>query len=413
MDAMTADVDATTQHVDTRWEKTLVVVGLVLLAANLRPAATSIGPLLEEVREGLGMSASLAGVLATVPVLCFAAFGMLGPAMARRVGIHRTVFLSVCLMLIGLLWRATASSVPLFLLASALALAGMAASNVLLPALVKRHFPTRIARMTAVYSVALIAGAALPTVTAVPIAHVGGSWRWGLGVWGMLAVLALLPWALLLRHDVRGEAASHARIAWSALLRSRLAWAMAGFFAVQSATAYSQFGWLPAIYLDAGLTPGLAALMLGVVVVVSLPVPLVLPTLTARLPSQAPVVVVLGLVTSLGWLGILLAGDTLPWLWAALLGLGSGAFPWVLAILGLRTATAAGTVVLSGFVQSVGYLLAGIGPVLTGLLFDLTGGWTIPLIVLASLGVPMIALGLTFARPRLLEDEIRVTAASG
>jgi MFS family permease len=213
MDAMTADVDATTQHVDTRWEKALVVVGLVLLAANLRPAATSIGPLLEEVREGLGMSASLAGVLATVPVLCFAAFGMLGPAMARRVGIHRTVFLSVCLMLIGLLWRATASSVPLFLLASALALAGMAASNVLLPALVKRHFPTRIARMTAVYSVALIAGAALPTVTAVPIAHVGGSWRWGLGVWGMLAVLALLPWAVLpARRPRRGGVARRHRV---------------------------------------------------------------------------------------------------------------------------------------------------------------------------------------------------------
>jgi MFS transporter, CP family, cyanate transporter len=378
----------------------------VALALNLRPAATSLGVLLTEVRTGLGMSATLAGVLTTVPVLCFAIFGLLGPAAARRWGIHRAVFAAVCLMVLGLVWRATVESIPTFLVASALALAGMAVGNVLLPPLVKRHFPDRIGRLTAVYSVALLAGAALPTVAAVPVAQAAGSWRWGLAIWGLVAALALIPWMVLLRHDVRGEAEEHAGVPWSAVLHSPMAWAMALFFAVQSTTAYSQFGWLPAIYRDAGLDADVASAMLGVLVLVSVPIPLLLPVLIRRLPDQRPVVLAFGLLTTGGWMGLLLAGDTLPWLWAVMLGLGSAAFPWTLAMIGLRTRTPAGTVVLSGFVQSLGYLLAATGPLVTGLVYDATESWTVPLLLLAALGVPMVAFGLVFARPRYLEDRL-------
>jgi CP family cyanate transporter-like MFS transporter len=404
---MTADVHAPDQPLGSRGERALVVVGIVALAVNLRPAVTSLGVLLAEVRTGLGMSASLAGVLTTVPVLCFAIFGLLGPAAARRLGIHRAVFAAVCLMVLGLVWRAAVESVPAFLVASALALAGMAAGNVLLPPLVKRHFPDRIGQLTAVYSVALLGGAALPTLVAVPVAEAAGSWRWGLAIWGIVAAFALIPWAVLLRHDVHGEAEEHASVPWSAVLRAPMAWAMALFFAVQSTTAYSQFGWLPAIYRDAGLEPGPASAMLGVLVLVSVPLPLLLPVLIRRLPDQRVVVLAFGLLTTGGWMGLLLAGDTLPWLWATMLGLGSGAFPWTLAMIGLRTRTPAGTVVLSGFVQSLGYLLAATGPLVTGLVYDATDSWTVPLLMLAALGVPMVAFGLVFARPRYLEEGLR------
>lgn len=403
---MPADLRSTEPHVETRWQKILVVVGLVLLAVNLRPAVTSLGTLLGEVRQDLGMSASVAGLLTTVPVLCFSGFGFLAPAAARRIGIHRVVSASIGLMVIGLAWRAATDSVPVFLLASALALAGMASGNVLLPALVKRHFPHRVGLLTAIYSAALMGGAALPTFIAVPVADAAGSWRAGLVLWAFTAGAALLPWVALLRHDIKAQPQAHPRIAWSAVVRSRLAWAMAGFFGLQSSLAYSQFGWLPQIYRDAGLSAEAAALMLGILTIVGIPVPLLLPALAQRFSSQAPIVTCLGLSALTGFVGLLLWPQSLPWLWAALLGVGGGAFPWVLTMLGLRAATPEGTVVLSGFVQGVGYVIAALGPLLTGLLYDVTGGWTVPLAVLAGITVPMLLLGLTFARPRNLEDEL-------
>jgi MFS transporter, CP family, cyanate transporter len=400
------DLRPTDPHVGTRRQQFLVVVGLVLLAVNLRPAVTSLGTLLVEVRQDLGMSASVAGVLTTVPVLCFSGFGLLAPAAARRVGIHRVVFVSIALMVVGLSWRALTDSVAVFLGASALALAGMASGNVLLPALVKRHFPHRIGLLTAIYSAALMGGAALPTLIAVPVAGATGSWRGGLAVWAVAAGVALLPWVMLLRHDVRAQPETHPRIAWSAVVRSKLAWAMAGFFGLQSSLAYSQFGWVPQIYRDAGLSVGSAALMLGILTVVGIPVPLLLPALAQRFASQVPIVTTLCLCALTGFVGLLLWPQAVPWLWALLLGVGGGAFPWVLTMIGLRAATPEGTVVLSGFVQGVGYVLAALGPLTTGLLYGATGGWTVPLAVLAVVTVPMLLLGLTFARPRFLEDEL-------
>ncbi|MDQ3106137.1 MAG: MFS transporter, partial [Actinomycetota bacterium] len=111
-------------------------------------------------------------------------------------------------------------------------------------------------------------------------------------------------------------------------------------------------------------------------------------------------------LTAAGLCGLLLAPATVPWLWAACLGLGGAAFPWALAMLALRTRTAEGTAALSGFVQSIGYLLAAVGPLGTGLLYDATGSWTLPVAVLLALTVPMLVTGLRFARPRLLEDEL-------
>ncbi|MDP9444301.1 MAG: MFS transporter [Actinomycetota bacterium] len=390
----------------TRVEQVLLVGGIVLLAVNLRPAVTSLGTVLEDVREGLALSGATAGLLTTLPVLCFATFGSLTPAAAHRFGMHRVVVASLLVMVTGLMGRALTDSPALFVVLSGLALAGMAAGNVLLPPLVKRHFPRRVSLVTAVYSTGLLGGAALPTLITIPAAEATGTWRWALLLWGLTAAVALLPWLALLRHDVRHERGRSSTIAWSALVRTRLAWAMAGFFGLQSMLAYAQFGWVPQIYRDAGLSPAVAALMLGLVTVAGIPLPLALPTLVRRWPDQRPVVAILGACGAAGFAGLLASPTTLPWLWALLMGIGGGAFPWLLTMLGLRTATGQGAAALSGFVQSVGYLLATLGPFLTGVLYDMTDGWTVPLVVLALLCVPQILLGLLFARPGTLEAEL-------
>jgi MFS transporter, CP family, cyanate transporter len=384
----------------------LVVVGVVLLAVNLRPAATSLGPLLEQVQRDLSVSASLAGLLTTLPVLCFAVFGPVATGLGRHWGLHRTTLLTLALAVTGLTLRAVTGSALVFILASALALAGLASGNVLLPPLVKRHFPDRVGLLTGVYSTALMTGAAVAAWAAVPVGELTGSWRYGLGVWAALAVLALVPWVGLLRHDVREEERPDARYAMRDVVRSRLAWQMALFFGIQSSFAYSQFGWLPKIYADAGLDPSTAGMMLGVLTGVGIPLAVLLPAYAARQADQRLLVVLLGGCALTGWAGLLLAPTAAPWLWAVVLGVGGAAFPWCLTMIGLRARSQDGTAVLSGFVQSVGYVIAAIGPLGTGLLFDVSGGWTMPLSVLTGLTVPMVLFGLTFARPRYIEDEL-------
>jgi CP family cyanate transporter-like MFS transporter len=398
---------------EPRWEQALVVAGVVLLAVNLRPAATSLGTLLEHAQQALSISAPLAGLLTTLPVLCFAGFGPVATALGRHWGLHRTTLMTLVLVVTGLGVRAFTESALVFTLASGLALAGMASGNVLLPPLVKRHFPHRVGVLTAVYSTALMTGAALPAWVAVPVSEVSGSWRYGLALWGLLAAVAVVPWIGLLRHDVREEDRPSPRYAMRDVVRTRLAWQMALFFGIQSSFAYTQFGWLPKIYADAGLPPAQAAMMLGLLTAVGIPLALLLPAYAARRPDQRLVVTVLGTGACAGFAGLLTAPTTLPWLWALLLGVGGSAFPWCLTMIGLRAHTQDGTAVLSGFVQSLGYVLAAVGPLGTGLLFGLTGGWTVPLAVLTAMAVPLVLVGLTFARPRYLEDELAGGRAGG
>ena len=388
-----------------RGERALLLLGIVVLAFSLRPAVTTLGALLGVVRDDLGIEGWLAGVLTTLPVLAFAAVGSLTHRLTHRLGLHRIALLALVAIVAGSGTRALADSPALFTVGSAVALAGMAVGNVSLPPLVKLHFPDHIPAVTAVYSCALLSGAALPAGIAVPISDATGTWRWGLGMWAIAAAVAAGPWLALVRHDVREQDLA-STLSPRRLLRSRLAWSMALFFGTQSAQAYAQFGWLPTIYVDAGLSEQSAALMLTVVTVVGVPAPFVLPPYARATTDHRPLVVVFAAVTAIGLCGLMLAPTAVPWLWAALLGLGACSFPWVLAMLALRTRTADGTAALSGFVQSTGYLMAAVGPLGTGLLHDATEGWTVPLAVLLALTVPMLWSGLQFARPRLLEDEL-------
>lgn len=385
--------------------RVLLAVAVVALAASLRPVITALGAVLEDVRPDLGVSGWLAGLLTALPVLCFAAIGVLTPRLTSRAGLHRTTTLALGAVVVGSLTRVLVDSAWAFTAATTLALAGVAVGNVSLPPLVKVHFPDRIPAMTALYSCALMAGAALPAGITVTVSDAAGGWRWGLGLWGVAAAVAVLPWLALLRHDVR-TADDADGISPRQLLRSPLAWSMAIFFGAQSAQAYAQFGWLPTIYEDAGLSQQSAAYMLTIATLVGVPAPLVLPAYARRTSDHRPLVVLFAGVTAGGLTGLLLATTAVPWLWAAMLGLGGCAFPWVLAMIALRARTTEGTAALSGFVQSTGYLLSFVGPFGAALLRDSAGSWTPGLLLLLALTIPMLVCGLRFARPRMLEDEL-------
>ncbi len=384
----------------------LVVVGLVLLSFNLRPAAVSVGPVLEEVRNGLGLSGPEAGLLTSLPVLAFAVFGALAPTFARLVGLHRSAAASLVAVVVGLGGRAAAHDDVAFLALSALALAGMATANVLIPSLVKLHFPDRVGWATGVYTTALAVGLTSAFLLTVPVAHTTDSWRGGLGIWSLTALLALVPWVALGAHDRHLERDSRS-ISFGAVARTRLGWAMALLFGLQSLQAYSIFGWFAQLWRDNGYSPEHAGLLVGIVAGVSIPLSLWLPALCARLENQVGLILAVLASYLVGYALLLVDAHSLAIPAAVLIGIGCCVFPVVLTLIGLRAHTPDGTAALSGFTQSLGYLLAALGPFLVGTIYDSTGGWTTPLWLLAVLVLPLMAVGAYVGRPAYLEDQLR------
>jgi CP family cyanate transporter-like MFS transporter len=395
----------TDSHTDTRAERVLVVVGIVVLAFNLRPAAVSVGPVLDEITTGLGMSPTTAGVLTTLPVLAFAGFGALAPWLARVTGVHRVTLVALLAVVAGLGLRSRTENVPVFLLLSLVALAGMATANVLLPSLVKLHFPHRIGLMTSIYTTSLAVGLTLASVLTVPLADAFGSWRWGLFAWAVTAAVAALPWFGLLRHDSAPESETRS-LSLGAVARTRLGWGLALFFGFQSLQAYSVFGWFAQVYRDAGFSAGTAGLLLGAITAMSIPLSFWLPSWAARMENQTWLIVGLIACYPIGYVGLIVAPVAGAWLWAVLVGIAASVFPVVLTLIGLRARTSEGTAALSGFTQSVGYLVAALGPFGMGFLYDLTGGWTVPLVALIVLVVPQLVAGLTVAAPAYIEDAV-------
>jgi MFS transporter, CP family, cyanate transporter len=381
----------------TRRETALLMLAIVLVSLNLRAALTVVGPLIRDLREGDGLSGAGVGLLAAAPLIAFGLISPLGPRLAARFGIERTLVACMVLLSASLALRPLPSVVLLF--AGTLAAgAGIAVANVLLPALVKRRFGEHATFVTGIYSVALGIGAALAAGVAVPSeGWLGDSWRGALAVWAVPALLSAVVWLPLLRGAPR-HAASAAPVRVS-LWRDAVAWRVTAFMALLAVLFYSQVAWLPEIYRHEGMSKGSAGALLSVSLFMGIPCGFVVGALAGRLRDQRPIALAGGVVVVVGWLGVLVDPMLAPWLWSALLGIGFGTgFTLVLALFVLRARDAAHAAALSGMAQSVGYTLAAIGPIAVGALHDATGGWGAPLVVLLAVSAVDLALGLGAAR---------------
>ncbi|MUM28186.1 MFS transporter [Mycobacterium sp. CBMA295] len=313
----------------------LLVVAVILTALNLRPAITSIGPVLGEMRESLGASAVWAGALTTLPGLCFAAAGLAAPWLARRIGLGRAISIALVILSVGLVIRVLDG--PYVVIGGTLvATAGIALVNVLIPVVIKGSFPAQIGVMTGIYTAALQGGGALGSAITPLLEPLLGGWRGALGAWALVAV------------------------------------------GCQAFLAYIVMGWLPEVFIDNGVSKTNAGLLLGLLSILAVPISLLVPPLAARQKNQSGWIVGLGVVGIIGMIGLLVDPGAAPLLWSVFVGVGMSVFSLALTVIALRARNAEDTARLSGMVQGFGYLLAGVGPFLFGLLHEVTGSWTAP-----------------------------------
>ncbi|WP_053181662.1 CynX/NimT family MFS transporter [Pseudomonas kilonensis] len=391
-----ADDEQTQQRPPLVRRPWLLLLGLILVALNLRPALSSMAPLLSEVSRSLGLSAAQAGLLTTLPVLCLGLFAPLAPVLARRFGAERVV-LGILLTLAGaIVLRSAFGQVGLFV-GSILAGASIGVIGVLLPGIVKRDFAKQAGAMTGVYTMALCLGAAMAAGATVPLSeHLGHSWALGLGFWVVPALLAAMFWLPQV-----GEKHGAHQVAYRVrgLLRDPLAWQVTLYMGLQSSLAYIVFGWLPSILIGRGLTPTQAGLVLSGSVIVQLISSLAAPWLATRGKDQRLAIVIVMLMVLGGLFGCLYASLDGLWGWAILLGLGQGgSFSLALTLIVLRSRDAHVAANLSSMAQGFGYTLASLGPFAVGVVHDLTGGWNALGWIFGLVGLGAIIAGIGAGR---------------
>jgi CP family cyanate transporter-like MFS transporter len=372
---------------------------VVLVAFNLRLVIASLGPELDNVRAGLGLSDTATSVLTALPVFVFGLLALAGPWLSHRFGLRRSLLIVLVLLTAGSALRVGPSSFTLFA-GTLLAASGIAVANVLMPVVARREFPTRTGLMLGLSTTATIGSVAAAAGLTVPIANaLDAGWRAGLGIWAALTALTLviwLPFAVVRHERDEGEAPHISR----ALFRSPLAWMITLFFGLQSLNVYVVVNWLPSIYQDHGYSDTAAGGLLALNVLVQLPVCLVTPSLASRARRQHPFVIGVIACSAIAFVGILTSPTRPAVLWLVVLGFAQGAaFPLCLSFLVLRTRTHAETTQLSTMMQSIGYLIAGLGPLVFGAVHAATDSWRGPMVFLLALLVPELWAGLRASSP--------------
>ena len=393
------------------YEITLLVVAVAAAGFNLRTAITSLPPLFPDMQTQLHLSSATLSLLAATPVICFGVVSAFAAWLNRRYGEEMILLVALILLTAGLLLRGVAPGAMLFP-GTALAASAIAVLNVLLSSMAKRRWPERAGLLIGIYLTALSVGAILSSLLSVPLyRHSGGSMRLALGVWAAPAALAVLLWLPQLRYRAagRGPAADSAGPGPAAartgvkVYRYVLTWEVTAFMGLQSLLYYAALSWLPTIFQDRGTSAVSAGNLLALMGVGNLATSLVVPVLAHRRPGQRALVVPSLIGTAAGLAGCLWAPLGTAPLWVLVLGVSQGSCLGLAIFFMMARAPDAGVAAsLSAFSQSVGYLVASVGPLMVGLLHSATGSWNIPVALLLVLCVAELATGLLAGRPLVL-----------
>lgn len=373
---------------------TLLLAGIVFLAMNMRAPITSVGPVLDLIRDNLNISNTTAGILTTIPLVAFGILSPFAPRLSRRFGMELTLFFVLITLSFGLVLRPLGGMTPLFL-GTVLIGAGIAIANVLMPPFVKMKFPKNIGMMTGIYSISMNMTGAFAAGLSVPLAKSQYGWQASIGIWALLGLIALFFWLPQLRYRKENAVKEPSETQKTSLLRSRLAWQITIFMGLQSLLFYSIAAWLPVILQERGMSADKAGWMLSSVQFAQLPVTFIMPIIAVKMKNQLALVWLVFITTILGVISIFSGLMILVLPAAILFGIATGtAFSLAMIFFSLRTNTIFEAADLSAMAQSIGYLLAATGPVLFGLLYDLTSNWTWSLLFLLLVGTIILIVGL-------------------
>jgi MFS transporter, CP family, cyanate transporter len=379
------------------------IIGIVLIAFNLRPAITSLGPLVGMIQEDVGLAHWSAGLLMSLPLVVFAIMSPLVPKIANKLTNELTLIIGLTSLLIGIVIRSIPMTFFLFT-GTLLAGLGIAIGNVLLPAVVKDKFPQKFGLMTSVYSTSMGLIASLASGVSVPLAtDLNLGWQGAQIVWALPVVVAILVWVFLRKYNLRDSGSIQQRSSASnRMWRTPLSWQIAIFMGFQSFLFYVTISWLPEILHSHGISMEAAGWLLSFTQLVGLPASFFIPVLAGRAQSQVKIVFMLGMCAIVGYSGLLL-GSSYPMLIVSIALIGfalGGAFPLALSFIGLRARNANQAAELSGMTQSTGYLLAAVGPLFIGYLYDMAHSWTIPILTLIFVSMVVVVFGMLSGRNR-------------
>jgi MFS transporter, CP family, cyanate transporter len=384
-----------------------LAIVLLVSALNLRMAVTALSPVLSTIQRDTGMSSAMAGLLTTVPIFCFGLFALTTPRLIRRFGMERLLVLVMVVITAGIALRVLPPLAALFAGTAVLG-AGIAVGNVLLPGLIKQDFAARSGLMISLYSVALFVGPAMSAGLTVPIMHATGlGWRDVIALWGGIAILAV---ALLVPHAARRPhmaGVGAAQPGPKGLWKNPLAWMVTGFMGLQSLGYYSGVAWIPTLLEDHGMSAGQAGWMLSYSSFPGLVMALIAPLVSRGRPRvAAAMVVTVAACCAVGYLGLMSAPTSLAYLWMTILGIGQGmAISLALSFIVARARDVHQAAHLSTMAQSVGYLIASVGPLSVGVLHDVTGGWTVPMLALTAVLIPLLIAGLGASRDKYITTD--------
>lgn len=379
----------------------MLVMGVLFIAFNLRPAITSVGPLIGIIRDDVGFQNWSVALLTSLPLIAFAIMSPMAPKLANRTTNEWALFMGLTMLIIGVGIRSI--SVTFFLFTGTLLIGlGIAVCNVLLPGVIKENFPHKVAIMTSLYTTGMAAFATTASGVSIPFAKgLGLGWQLSLLFWIIPAVIGGGIWLIIAIKAKRPDHDTYLdKRESTGIWKSTLAWQIALFMGFQSLIFYVTISWLAEMLIDFGISQTAAGFFLSYFQLLGIPVSFMMPLFATRLKSQSTLVF---FVNSLYIIGILL----LIWnqsvvsiiISVGLIGIASSSnFALALTFLSIKAKDGKDAASLSGMAQSIGYILAAIGPILIGSIYDFTHGWTIPLICLIIIAVVIMFLGTKAGR---------------
>lgn len=403
-----------------RW---LLLLGIAVLAANLRPALTATGPVLPLIGVEVGLTGRTLGLLTALPVMVFAATSGGVHRLVERFGIERTTAGALTGLAVALLLRSWPGWEGNLWLGTVLLGAALAVLNVTVPVVVKRDFAGAASWVTGSYVAVLRIFAGLAAALAVPLAASSQlGWRLALGCWAVVAALALLVWLprAWRRRKAPGQGAAPVSVVpaeatpvavpapaaeappeplsgrSATLWRSAPAWRLAAYMGMQSVAFYTAFSWIPSVEQHLGVDPAHAGWHMFALQLAGILGSLLTPVLMRAGTDERWAAAVPGLIISAGALGLWLAPAAVL-AWVVLIGLGTGsAFVAILSLIAIRAADLRTAPRLSSMAQAVGYTIAAVGLLTAGFVFEANVLAVLPLIL--AVGAATAALGLGVGR---------------